>query len=173
MPLDAPFTADKVARGDRGLSAGDRDRRRPLRRHGETLGAPTLVADDFFRRRLRARQPGGAIRGPDLLSVIGRALINGHEVGQGSGAGVLGHPHHALAWLANHLFSDGNALRAGEFVLTGSLVKTVWLNAGDQVMMELSGLGAWARRSLEARQRMAPPPQRHCEPTGRAKMRAR
>jgi 2-keto-4-pentenoate hydratase len=26
-------------------------------------------------------------------------------------------------------------------VLTGSLVKTIWLNAGDQVTMELSGLG--------------------------------
>jgi 2-oxo-3-hexenedioate decarboxylase/2-keto-4-pentenoate hydratase len=26
-------------------------------------------------------------------------------------------------------------------VLTGSLVKTVWLNAGDKVTMELEGLG--------------------------------
>jgi 2-keto-4-pentenoate hydratase len=26
-------------------------------------------------------------------------------------------------------------------VLTGSLVKTVWLNAGDEVVMELAGLG--------------------------------
>ena len=75
-------------------------------------------------------------------SIVGRALVNGAEIGQGTGADVLGHPHHALAWLANHLASDGNALRAGEFVLTGSLVKTVWLNAGDQVMMELSELGS-------------------------------
>jgi 2-keto-4-pentenoate hydratase len=27
-------------------------------------------------------------------------------------------------------------------VLTGSLVKTLWLNAGDKVTMDLSGLGA-------------------------------
>jgi 2-keto-4-pentenoate hydratase len=26
--------------------------------------------------------------------------------------------------------------------LTGSLVKTIWLNAGDKVMMDLSGLGS-------------------------------
>jgi 2-keto-4-pentenoate hydratase len=32
-------------------------------------------------------------------------------------------------------------LHAGQIVLTGSLVKTVWLNAGDKVKMELSGLG--------------------------------
>jgi 2-keto-4-pentenoate hydratase len=54
---------------------------------------------------------------------------------------VLGHPHHALAWLANHLAASGNTLRAGQIVLTGSLVKTIWLAAGDEVSMELSGLG--------------------------------
>jgi 2-keto-4-pentenoate hydratase len=32
-------------------------------------------------------------------------------------------------------------LHAGQIVLTGSLVKTVWLKAGDSVAMELSGLG--------------------------------
>src|SRR3981189_2036064 len=78
---------------------------------------------------------------PDLLAVVGRALINGVEVGQGTGADVLGHPHNALAWLPNHLAADGKGLRAGEIVLTGSLVKTVWLNAGDKVVMELEGLG--------------------------------
>ena len=75
------------------------------------------------------------------VEVIGRAVINGVEVGRGSGADVLGHPHNALAWLANHLAAEGKALRAGEIVLTGSLVKTVWLKAGDEVVMELAGLG--------------------------------
>ena len=78
---------------------------------------------------------------PDMLRVIGRALINGVEAGQGSGADVLGHPHNALAWLANHLAAGGKHLRAGEIVLTGSLVKTVWLKPGDKAVMELSGLG--------------------------------
>ena len=54
---------------------------------------------------------------------------------------MLGHPHNALAWLANHLAASGEGLRAGQIVLTGSLVKTLWLNAGDKVTMELSGLG--------------------------------
>ena len=74
--------------------------------------------------------------------MIGRAVINGVEAGRGSGADVLGHPHNALAWLANHLAAEGKALRAGEIVLTGSLVKTVWLEAGDEVVMELAGLGS-------------------------------
>jgi 2-keto-4-pentenoate hydratase len=33
-------------------------------------------------------------------------------------------------------------LRAGQIVLTGSLVKTIWLNPGDTVRMELSELGS-------------------------------
>jgi len=79
---------------------------------------------------------------PDLLDIVGRAVINGVEDGRGTGADVLGHPHHALAWLANHLAASGRALRAGQIVLTGSLVKTVWLKPGDSVAIDLSGLGA-------------------------------
>ena len=107
----------------------------------QTLGAPTLVADDFFAAACVLGKPVERSAAPDLLEVVGRALINGVEVGQGTGADVLGHPHNALAWLANHLAAEAKGLRAGEIVLTGSLVKTVWLNAGDEVMMELAGLG--------------------------------
>ena len=73
--------------------------------------------------------------------MTGRAVINGEEAGRGTGADVLGHPHNALAWLANHLAAEGKGLHAGQIVLTGSLVKTVWLDAGDKVVMELPGLG--------------------------------
>jgi 2-keto-4-pentenoate hydratase len=140
MPLDAPFTADKVVQAiDAYLPAIEivDDRYADW----QTLGAPTLVADDFFAAGCVLGQPVARSAAPDLLTVIGRALINGTEVGQGTGADVLGHPHHALAWLANHLAADGNALRAGEIVLTGSLVKTIWLKPGDSVVMELAGLG--------------------------------
>jgi 2-oxo-3-hexenedioate decarboxylase/2-keto-4-pentenoate hydratase len=78
---------------------------------------------------------------PNLREVRGRALINGVEAGRGTGADVLGHPAEALAWLANHLAIEGRGLHAGQIVLTGSLVKTVWLKAGDHVVMELQGLG--------------------------------
>jgi 2-keto-4-pentenoate hydratase len=107
----------------------------------ETLGAPTLVADDFFAAGCVLGTPVERTAAPDLLTVNGRALVNGTEAGRGTGADVLGHPHHALAWLANHLAAEGKGLHTGQIVLTGSLVKTVWLNAGDSVVMELDGLG--------------------------------
>jgi 2-keto-4-pentenoate hydratase len=107
----------------------------------EAMGAPTLVADDFFAAGCVLGNAVPRTKAPDLLAIKGRALINGEEAGHGTGADVLGHPHNALAWLANHLADEGRGLHAGQIVLTGSLVKTVWLHAGDNVRMELDGLG--------------------------------
>jgi len=107
----------------------------------ETLGAPTLIADDFFAAGCVLGKVIARSAAPDLLTVIGRAVVNGIVVGQGSAADVLGHPHNALAWLANHLSTDGRGLHKGQIVLTGSLVKTIWLKAGDRVAIELDGLG--------------------------------
>ena len=140
LPTEAPFTAEWVAEAIEAYLPAIEivdDRYADW----QTIGAPTLVADDFFAAGCVLGKPVARPAAPDLLAVIGRALINGVEVGRGTGADVLGHPHHALAWLANHLAAAGKGLRAGEVVLTGSLVKTVWLNAGDSVVMELDGLG--------------------------------
>jgi 2-keto-4-pentenoate hydratase len=140
LPTEAPFTAEWVAEAIEAYLPAIEivdDRYSDW----QTFGAPALVADDFFAAGCVLGKPVARSASPDLLHVIGRALINGVEVGQGTGADVLGHPHNALAWLANHLAADGKGLRAGEIVLTGSLVKTVWLNAGDKVVMELAGLG--------------------------------
>jgi 2-keto-4-pentenoate hydratase len=136
----APFTADTVAQAIEAYLPAIEivdDRYADW----QTLGAPTLVADDFFAAGCVLGKPVARSAAPDLLDVIGRAVINDVEVSSGTGADVLGHPHHALAWLANHLAADGKGLRAGQIVLTGSLVKTIWLNAGDRVTMDLSGLG--------------------------------
>ena len=139
-PTGAPFTAERVKEAIEAYHPAieivdDRYVK------WETAGAPTLVADDFFAAGCVLGKPVPRSAAPDLLEVAGRAIINGKEVGRGTGADVLGHPHHALAWLANHLAAEGRGLHAGQIVLTGSLVKTIWLNAGDSVVMELDGLG--------------------------------
>ena len=140
LPSAAPFSAESVANAIEAYHPAieivdDRYVK------WETMGAPTLVADDFFAAGCVLGKAVARTKAPDLLTVRGRALINGKEAGQGTGADVLGHPHNALAWLANHLADEGKGLHAGQVVLTGSLVKTVWLDAGDSVRMELDGLG--------------------------------
>ena len=142
-PAQAPFTADAVAQAvDAYLPAIEIVDDRYV--DWQTIGAPTLVADDFFAAGCVLGEAVARSRAPDLLDVVGRALVNDVEVSRGTGADVLGHPHHALAWLANHLAARAKGLRAGEIVLTGSLVKTLWLASDDRVMMDLSGLGAVA-----------------------------
>jgi 2-keto-4-pentenoate hydratase len=139
-PSQAPFTADAAAHAiEAYLPAIEIVDDRYVQ--WETMGAPTLVADDFFAAGCVLGSPVARTEAPDLLEVIGRAVINDVEVSRGTGADVLGHPHNALTWLANHLADEGRGLRAGQIVLTGSLVKTLWLNAGDSVSMELAGLG--------------------------------
>ena len=140
MPSGEPFTADDVATAidayHPAIEIVD-DRYADWR----SMDAPTLIADDFFAAGCVLGAPVARGKAPDLLSVIGRAVVNGMEVGRGNGADVFGHPHHALAWLANHLAAQGKALREGQIVMTGSLVKTIWLTAGDRARMEFTGLG--------------------------------
>jgi 2-keto-4-pentenoate hydratase len=146
-PSDAPFTAESVAQTIEAYLPAIEivdDRYADWR----SIGAPTLVADDFFAAGCVLGAPVARSSAPDLLDVVGIAFINGVEVGRGTGADVLGHPHNALAWLANHLAARGKNLRAGQIVLTGSLVQTVWLNAGDKVLIELEGLGSVAVKFL-------------------------
>ena len=106
-----------------------------------TLGTPTLIADDFFNAGCVLGEPVRDWRRLDLAAIAGRMLINGEEVGVGHGADILGHPFEALAWLAGSLSDRGRTLRAGEFVSLGSVVATKWVAPGDDVRIELDGLG--------------------------------
>ncbi len=140
VPSASPFAADEVAEAIEAYLPAIEivdDRYTDW----QTIGAPTLVADDFFAAGCVLGKPVARSAAPDLVQVAGRAIINGDEVARGTGADVLGHPHNALAWLANHLAAGGIGLHAGQIILTGSLVKTVWLGMGDEVVMDLSGLG--------------------------------
>src|SRR5438309_9861356 len=63
----------------------------------ETMGAPTLIADDFFAAGCVLGKAVTRNAAPDLLQVTGRALINGKEAGRGTGADVPGPPHNPPA----------------------------------------------------------------------------
>ncbi len=107
------------------------------------MGTPTLMADDFFGAGCVLGDPVTAWRDLDLQSIEGRTLLNGVEVGRGIGADVLGHPLEAVAWLANLKNAAGERLKAGEIILTGSLVESKWPeNEGDVVDVEIGGLGS-------------------------------
>jgi 2-oxo-3-hexenedioate decarboxylase/2-keto-4-pentenoate hydratase len=111
-----------------------------------SMDAWTLVADDFFHAGCVLGMPETGWRTLDLASLHGAMTINGHQVGSGIGGDVLGHPLNALAWLANLRATQDRPLRAGTFVLLGSVVETKWLAPGDRVEVEIERLGTASAR---------------------------
>jgi 2-keto-4-pentenoate hydratase len=105
------------------------------------LSAPVLIADDFFNAGVVLGSETGDWRGLDLARVRGTLFIDGDAHSSGLGEDILGHPMEALAWLANHRAGLGQPLRAGEFVMLGSVVKTVFFDTPAEVAVELEGLG--------------------------------
>ena len=106
-----------------------------------SISTPTVIADDFFGAGCVLGPPNEDVCSLDLKAVSGGMRINGESVGQGRGEDILGDPINALAWLSGELAAQGIALRAGEFVLLGSLVQTVWVKPGDRVEVAIEGLG--------------------------------
>jgi 2-keto-4-pentenoate hydratase len=106
----------------------------------KTLDVLSLVADNSWN--------AGIVHGafvaswPDLETVVGNVLLDGAPADRGMGKDVLGHPFIPLAWLANHLAAGDGGLRAGEIVLTGSLVTTRFPTSPGRFRFEASGLGA-------------------------------
>lgn len=141
LPASAsPFSREHVAAAVEACAAGMEvvdDRYVDYKR----LDTPSLIADDFFDAAVVIGEPRRDWTALDLTSLSGCTRINGQEVGRGRGADVMGHPLNALAWLANSLAARGISLRKGQFVFTGSVVETKWVNRGDQVRMGIDGLG--------------------------------
>ena len=105
------------------------------------VDTPSLIADDFFASGIVLSQPKPANDAPDLTSAAGHMTINGSIVGEGTTGDILGHPYEALAWLANSLAERDRHLRSGEIVMLGSVVETQWVERGDEVSVDIEGIG--------------------------------
>jgi 2-keto-4-pentenoate hydratase len=79
---------------------------------------------------------------PDLESVLGRASKDGAAIGEGHGRDILGHPFNSVAWLATQLASRGVRLKAGEVVMTGSVMKTIFPTEGAAYRFDLAEIGS-------------------------------
>jgi 2-keto-4-pentenoate hydratase len=139
LPRDqAPFTREQVAKAVDGVCAAVEvvdDRNADY----ATLEALSLIADNSWN--------AGAVLGAlsasweNLEAASGVVWVNGQEIDRGYGRDVLGHPFVPLTWLANHLAEAGGGLRAGDVVLTGSLIPTRFPKEPGAFRYELAGIG--------------------------------
>jgi 2-keto-4-pentenoate hydratase len=67
--------------------------------------------------------------------------VNGHLHREGNGSAVLGHPLNALTWLANQLSSQGQGLKAGQYVTTGVTMEVYMGQRGDRILADFGALG--------------------------------
>jgi len=91
-------------------------------RYGDAMavGVPSLIADDFFQVGFVLGPENAGWRGQDLAAASGFIEIGGQRR-TGSARDVL-NAFDSLRWLAKALARNGLSLRAGEIVLTGTLV---------------------------------------------------
>lgn len=87
---------------------------------------------------------GGVVLGPmkkvaprDIIGVKGRQTLNG----QTSAEGNAENPYATLAWLANLMAMRKHDLKSGMVVITGSVVPTFSIAAGDRAVFSVDGLG--------------------------------
>lgn len=103
---------------------------------------PDVVADNASSARFLV---GGKALSPKNLDLVLEACVltvNGTVVASATGAAVQGHPAEALALAANALAARGEAIEAGQLVLTGGLTDAVFVHAGDQIGAEFTSLGS-------------------------------
>ena len=70
-----------------------------------------------------------------------RVYKNGEPLSEGLGSAALDSPLNCVSWLANTLSEFGISLNAGDLVLSGSLVPLEPVVAGDEMRLEVDGIG--------------------------------
>jgi 2-oxopent-4-enoate/cis-2-oxohex-4-enoate hydratase len=82
----------------------------------------------------------------DFPNLKMRVFKNGEPLSEGLGSAALGSPLNCVSWLANTLSKFGITLNAGDVVLSGSLVPLEPVVAGDEMHLEVDGIGTAAVR---------------------------
>ena len=109
---------------------------------GWNIGIVDTVADNASCGIFVLGEDRADPRGLDLPNLRCEVFRNGKRESVGYGSAVQGSPLTAVAWLANTLGAYGVALKAGDVILSGSLVPLLPALPGDEFVTEISGLGS-------------------------------
>ncbi len=98
--------------------------------------ASSLIVENCWNGGIVTGAPK-AVPMASLVGIAGLLAINGTVVGEGRAED----PCATLAWLANALAERGRGLSAGMVVITGSVIPTISVAAGDRAVFTVDGLG--------------------------------
>lgn len=102
----------------------------------------SVMADAGGNSHLVLGEPALDWSSDELAGVKATMHVDDALTGEGTGADVLGHPLHALLWLANHLNDRNIALRAGDVVTTGTATQVAELHVGSEATADFGPIGS-------------------------------
>jgi 2-keto-4-pentenoate hydratase len=106
----------------------------------KTCRALSLIADNAWNGGIVVGAGVPAPASSDLDGIGGSLARDGRPAGNGKTDDPLG----ALAWLANLAVERGRPMSAGMVVITGSVIATVDIAAGERLSFVLDGIGECA-----------------------------
>ena len=112
-----------------------------LKVQGEAITSVDVIAHQALH--------GGVIIGSKMVDLAmidlqyegGTVQHNGLLVGSGTGFEVMGNPINPIVWLANKMAELDDWLRAGEMVISGSVVTPVRVSPGDNIDITFTRMG--------------------------------
>jgi 2-keto-4-pentenoate hydratase len=96
----------------------------------------TLIADNAWNAGIVLGKPVAIPKSVELNSLTGRLTMP-----SGTREGRTDDPMGALAWCVNLAADRGRPLQAGQVVITGSVIPTLPIAAGESFTFELDGIG--------------------------------
>ncbi len=102
---------------------------------------PDFFADNGFSARVVLSGRWKPVGQVDLLNESVVLFQDGNRLVEGKGEMALGHPANAVAWLAAKLSERGKGLKAGQFVMTGTLTPITPIAKGSTYVAAFSTLG--------------------------------
>jgi 2-keto-4-pentenoate hydratase len=132
----APFTAEQAAAAVAAVMPAFElvDDRRAVYKETEAL---SLIADNCWNQGIVLGEARPLPSSGSLAALRGRLEVGARPAVEGAADGPL----QALAWVASLVASRGGTIRAGMVVMTGSLVPTAPIAAGETARFTVAGLG--------------------------------
>lgn len=104
------------------------------------LDACSIISDNSWNAGIVLGEPVAAAALGDLLGRSGVLKRGGEEIGRGLTEDAGGDPLEVVAWLASLLQAQGRPLQAGQWVLTGSIIPTIFPEPGGHYEFSVDGL---------------------------------